>query len=97
MGREADPEWTQEMKDRATAVAKRLRPELVWVGNEPTFDRSNMVPNWVHMACYATADGFYLGFDRSGAEYDWSHIRDSSWAAWERMEAIVADYVEVFE
>ena len=74
MGRDLEREWTPDMSKRATAVMQTIRGKSDWVDD------------W---KCYTLADGFYPGFHDSGAEYDWSHIRDSSWEAFEEMEELL--------
>ena len=76
------------MSKRATAVMQTIRGKSDWVDDKYTEITPGV--SWtLHWKCYTLADGFYPGFHDSGAEYDWSHIRDSSWEAFEEMEELL--------
>lgn len=57
-------------------------------------DYSNVVPFDVKQRCFLEADGFGPMSLREieETEYDWSHVRDSSLAAFIRMNAIIESW-----
>ena len=89
--------WHPEHKQMAGEVCRRLKPNIVLIDGEYELDYSNVVPFDVKQRCFLEADGF--GRVKSlreieDMEYDWSHVRDSSLAAFIRMSVIIEAYDE---
>lgn len=89
--------WSADHKRMAGNVCRRLKP-IISINPEGDVkaDYSNVVPFDVKQRCFLEADGFGRMSLREieGSEYDWSHVRDSSLAAFIRMSVVIQAYDE---
>ena len=88
--------WQEEQKQMAGNVCRRLKPIIDIVDGEVVADYSNVVPFDVKQRCFLEGDGFGPMSLREieDAEYDFSHVRDSSLGAFIRMNEVIKAWDE---